>query len=527
MNDESTAKPPRPAVELGVEDQAWRKVSPVSPLLNTWSAIVVVIAALVFQNLDNLRDPIWLELLGTRGIGFILLVLLGGFLALLTVVSLYCWLGWRATSYAVTEQAVWYRSGIIFRNQRHARLERIQAVDLVFPLLGRIFGLGKISIEVAGSSGSSLSFGYLKRSQLDELRAEVLARAAGVEVDSASPVEPGQAPVAALALAAPERELYWVKPGQLIASLLLNLGILGALAATVLFLASLISTYIFIDSNLWGLLVALPGVLGIASIVWGRFASEFNFRAAVSPDGIRVRRGLLETRAQTIPPRRVHAIQISQPFLWRKLGWYRVTIDQAGYGGGGESASSSSDVLLPVGDRTQAMLALWLVLPDLGAEDPEGFVQAALVGEGPEQGFTQNPAQSKLFDPLVYRRRAMAITDTCMVVRDGRISRSVKFVPFERIQSLALEQGPWARRRSLASLHAHTVPGPVAVRLENGDCAQMRHMLQVVAARATEKRESEPPERWMQRVAPDLIEPDDIEAIDVDSALSEKEAFDE
>lgn len=511
----------RQAVDRGVPDDAWRTVSPLSPLLNTWSAIVVVLSVVIFRNLDLLNDPFWRGLLDRGRLEIIVLSVLGGLLVLLACIALYCWLAWRRMSFAVTDQAVWYRSGIVFRHQRHARLERIQAVDLVFPLIGRLLGIGKISIEVAGSAGSSLAFGFLRRPQLEDLRAEILARAAGIPVGQTEPdgarsdhlAQGAGAPVRrrlAADATAPERELYRVEPGQLFVSLLLNLGVVTALVLMLAFLVSLVAAYVYTNADLWSLLAAVPGILGIASVVWTRFAGEFGFRAAVSPDGIRVRRGLLETRAQTIPPRRVHAIEISQPFLWRKLGWYRVTIDQAGYGG--EQKSAAGDVLLPVGSREQAMLALWLVLPDLGVEDPQSFTEAALFGQGPEQGFTRNPSRSRIFDPLVYRRRALAITDTCLVTRDGRIRHSTVFMPHERVQSLGLKQGPWERRRGLANLHFHTVPGPVTVRLVHADADEVGALLAEAIARGAQRRENEPPERWMRRVETELAKdgPSDV-----------------
>src|SRR5690606_33478435 len=105
--------------------------------------------------------------------------------------------------------------------------------------------------------------------------------------------------------------------------------------------------------------VLLPAVFGLASFVWSRFSSGYGFRAAISPDGIRLTRGLLETRAQTIAPGRIQAIELVQPLLWRKAGWWRVRMNVAGYGMGAEQEVQTT--LLPVGDKEQALLASWLV----------------------------------------------------------------------------------------------------------------------------------------------------------------------
>ena len=49
-----------------------------------------------------------------------------------------------------------------------------------------------------------------------------------------------------------------------------------------------------------------------------------------SPDGIRIRRGLLGTVAETIPVPRIQAIRMVEPLLWRPLGWCRLEVDVAG-----------------------------------------------------------------------------------------------------------------------------------------------------------------------------------------------------
>ena len=53
------------------------------------------------------------------------------------------------------------------------------------------------------------------------------------------------------------------------------------------------------------------------TVAWRRFAGAFGFTVRVSPDGLRLRHGLPEHRAQTVPPGRVQAVSLVQPLLWR------------------------------------------------------------------------------------------------------------------------------------------------------------------------------------------------------------------
>ena len=91
------------------------------------------------------------------------------------------------TRYAVTSTAVWYRAGILKRTQRHARLSRIQAVNVSYSLLGRLIGLGFLDIEVAGGADSSIKLGLLRARRLEELRALLLALASGAIDEAVDP----------------------------------------------------------------------------------------------------------------------------------------------------------------------------------------------------------------------------------------------------------------------------------------------------------------------------------------------------
>ena len=71
-------------------------------------------------------------------------------------------------------------TGFLFKQQRQARLDRVQAIDIVQPLLARIFGLAELKFEVADAGESAVRLAYLPLDQARQLRATILARAAGV-----------------------------------------------------------------------------------------------------------------------------------------------------------------------------------------------------------------------------------------------------------------------------------------------------------------------------------------------------------
>ena len=354
------------AADQGVDPSLWRRVHIITPLLEVWQIIVALIAFATLRNLNELQEAMSAGL-GNAIMDRLFLVALVSVLVI-AFLFLYTFLQWRVTAYALTDSALWFRKGILNRNQRHARLDRIQAVDITQPVLARLVGLGKLDVEVAGGADSNITIGFLKVSELEALRGEILARAAGLKMAAQSPsqasamggqgyaapygapqatspyapvpqgqypqapampVQPGAMPQPAnfsytgevfapsSIPVAPERELYQVPMGRLLGSQLLSMSALFSVLALIVIIVIGAASIPYI--GLAGITASLSGVamvgLSVASFHWNRFASEANFRLAISPDGLRLRRGLLSTRSQTIPPRRIHAIEIQQPLL--------------------------------------------------------------------------------------------------------------------------------------------------------------------------------------------------------------------
>ncbi len=60
--------------------------------------------------------------------------------------------------YTVTNRRVFVRRGLVSVNEQTARLERVQDITLNQTLFDRLFGVGKLAIDTAGSSGGALEF---------------------------------------------------------------------------------------------------------------------------------------------------------------------------------------------------------------------------------------------------------------------------------------------------------------------------------------------------------------------------------
>lgn len=539
------------------ENVTWHRVSLVTPVLEGWKIVTGVLAFVTVQNLDELvRAYRFISEHGFTlggGIGYYLLGLVA-FIALWVGLGLLSW--WRR-AYAVDADGVYLRSGILSRKLRTARLPRIQSVDVVHPLLGRIFGLGQLTVEVAGGRDSRVVIGFLTTRELQTLRDRILDLAAG-QIDLPGPAVAGGA-VGASAVGrdtggiddatsavrpedlapegaagsqtAPEQRavpmqashfrehpLYSVDGSVLLGSLLrsssvyvLGLAVIGMLSAGILILVSdsmtgsealtIISSY-------------LTMVIAMATIVWSHFNSAWNFQAAATPSGIRMSYGLTSETSRTLPPGRVHGVGLTGPILWRRKDWWKVDVTVAGREDRSQDGQTREigNLLLPVGVRDTALRALWLVVPDLGVPDPDRLLAQALTGRdddgvgdpqapagSAERGFVRLSRRGRFFRPLTWRRAAIALTDTCVIIRHGRWRRRVAVFPYERIQSLRVRQGPLARRRSLASLRLDMVAQEVPASITNLDAADAKALAARISQRALHRARAEQLDRWLAR----------------------------
>ena len=156
-----------------VPDDGWRRLHPLTPLSRGWKVVAVILALIAQQR----GSEMFSEGLPSRQEALITL----GVLVVVTLVALlYGVVAWRCAAYQVDNDTLRLHYGVLFRQQRHARLDRLQAVDVVRPLLGRFLGLAEVRLEVAGGKDSAIVLSLLRESDAAELRNVLLARAAGV-----------------------------------------------------------------------------------------------------------------------------------------------------------------------------------------------------------------------------------------------------------------------------------------------------------------------------------------------------------
>lgn len=456
----------------------WIRPHPLTPFVEAWKGMVVVIV-LGFQPVLELFSELSSEV---RERFFINPVTAFGLLILLAALVgiAIAWLGWFVTRYALDGEAVQLRTGVLWRNRRQARLDRLQAVDVVQPFLARLVGLAEIRIEVAGGEGSVVRIGYLKEGEAQRLRNQILALSAGLNLDDEAQVPE-----------APENQIFEVPFGRLIASLVLSAAFMVPIA-----LIGVLSAGAIIARTPEPFLANVPLLLIVGIQLWQRLNRGAFFRAATSPDGVRITHGLLEQRRQTVPPGRIQTVEISQTLLWRARGWWRVEMNVAGYGQANATTTQIND-LLPVGDVDAALRALWLVVPDLQIEESDAVLNQALTGRDGDGGFQTSPRRARVIDPLVYRRTGFLVTPTALLIRRGRLKRRLTVVPHARIQSISAAQGPLQRGLRIAKFRIDTTVGPVTPEIPHLDQLVVRDLIAEENERARRARAADRSERWM------------------------------
>ncbi|RFA18257.1 PH domain-containing protein [Subtercola boreus] len=566
----------RRAVEL-LTDGEWHRLHWASPLLKGGIAFVAILAFVI----GNLRERLVELVIGQTGgptgpgggggegsgdsgrtfggdpitaiyetgqTGVAILIVIG---VLLLAIAAFA-LAWRMHTFRIGEDAVEVRSGVLFRHNRQARLDRIQGIHITRPLLARLFGAARIELNVAGQD-AKVELSYLGSSQVDELRREILRRASGVQraeaavsaeargvvsgsAVSGSAVSTGEAGILnrrVNELLGPELDPAMAPPESVVKiSPLRLLGSLVVSEFTVVLL--LVIAALFVSTVVWHryflLFLLLPSVLGSLGYYVRRFSKSVRYSIAATPDGVRVGFGLFTTSNDTLPPGRIHAIEVTQPILWRPMGWWVIRINRAGHASGRGSSSAPHTLLLPVGRIADVEKVLALLLPGLASVETQGLVLAGLTARGggaagpgaaadsagpgaagpgaaadsagpgaasvAASAFSSTPRRAQWLRPFSWRRTGFARSGDAVLLRTGFFWRRLTVLPLARLQSVRVSQGPVRRMLDLAELHFTTISGPVRAELGVIDRASALTAFTDVSEAAVEALRADVTHRW-------------------------------
>ncbi len=136
------------------DEQRFRRLSPLTPVARA----PIVLLAVVGTS--------WQQLI-SQGIGAFSLVL--G--ALLVAGGVYGVASWVRTKYWIDGEELRIDTGVVVRQSRRIRIDRLQGIDIVQPLVARLMGLAELRFDLASGSDREGSLAFLPHREALELRA--------------------------------------------------------------------------------------------------------------------------------------------------------------------------------------------------------------------------------------------------------------------------------------------------------------------------------------------------------------------
>ena len=503
-----------PPIDSRLADGQWHRLHPATPLLRGGIAFVAILGIV----LVNLRD-LWIEILiGGPGdeaepfeylienqlLGLVLLAVLVGLL--LTIGGF--WLSWRMHTFRITDELVEVRSGILFRTHRRGRLDRIQGINIVRPFLARLFGAAKLEVNVAGQD-ANVALAYLGSAAADELRRDILLLASGTRAEtvgdrapagdraeSRSVIERRVNELLAPELdpdAAPPESVVQLNAGRLVGSIALS-----ALPLLLVAIGLVVGLSLGLVRSGWLLFSLVPVVIGFGGYYLSRITKSLRYSIAATPDGVRVGHGLFTTSNETLPPGRIHAVQVSQPLVWRPFGWWEIKINRASQSQAQGAAGQANTTILPVGNLADVRKVLELIVPTI-AHDPA--IGNGLGAASVDDGFVNSPPRARVLRWFSRKRNGFAIRSGVVLLRRGAVWRQLVIVPQARMQSVSLRQGPVLRALRLAAFRIHTVAGPVSAQLGALDAEAATTAFADIADAAIASAVADTSHRWRESPA--------------------------
>lgn len=454
-----------------------RRTHPITPLVTGWKIVVGIVAVITAQNIARLADDF------TWGRALVAL----GILAVAVVIAVaLSTLSWWFSTYAVDESGVSLHKGLLTKSREFAPREKIESVTVERPFLARVLGLSKVRVEVAGGGDSYLDIEYVRAADAEALRTRILAVAAGVSpaqieahADGVIPDDPdalasridtaggmsgagasgpgatgGGTTGAASAGAAhkdPLRTLLKgeVEDGELIAEIPTQ-RLLHSLVRDADFLLSIvfgiIGVIVAVGVGIWqegfalaSLIALLPALIALPKYVFGRIEGGWGFVSRITERGLRMRRGLLNTRTDNIATGRIQRFALKRPLLWRSPGWTSVSVTVAGIGDDSNEASN----VLPVGTREELWLTLGHLAAPLGTADDMATLEHLLTAPVRDIDGLRAPHRIQWYSR---RTQVVVLLPGALIQRHGLLARKLVIIPRDRIQQVAIEDDPFARR---------------------------------------------------------------------------------
>ncbi len=395
-------------------------------------------------------------------------------------------------SFALGDDELVIREGVFHRKERHIPYQRIQSLDTTRGPLHRLLGVADLSVQTASGAEAEAVMRVLSLAAIEAMRRHVFERRAALAQDVSDKGKPAVGVAADHAVVARASTADLVRLG-----LIANRGMVALAAVTgVVWQLDLVPDEAELlrrlGEQLPGVELGLPlhaamvitvtlaaafVLLRLLSVGWS-LVSLHGFELARHDDELRTRFGLLTQRTLTIPRHRIQLVEIEQGVLHRLLGRHSVRARTAGAVAQDQSGAGR-DWLHPVADARTLVEVLAAARDDLelaavrwrpvaagAAARRARVLSARALAVLAAIALTLDP-RLLLLTPLVVagavfvaRRQiallGWAVTPTAVWLRWGWLRRRIRAVPVSKVQSTAVAESPFDRRRGMATLELDT-----------------------------------------------------------------------
>jgi putative membrane protein len=386
---------------------------------------------------------------------------------------LAAWLSWSRTTYWLDDVALHLRSGIFTPDERIVPRARVQAVDTGAGPLQRLFGVVELRVQTPGASDEDeIVLTAVTHAEAARLRSELGQPAA------AAPDERVRLSMRDLLLAA-------LTGPQLSAAVSAVAGAYALLNNVIDVRAgeSLLTSLDTVQEIAIAVAVAL--VAGYLLSFAGAIIAFAGFEAVRDREVLRINRGLLSRRAQSVPLARVDGVVVVEGLLRGPLGLAALRIETAAYGG----ERSAARTLLPLVRRRDAEAVIGRLVPALAVapgalERPPpralrrfvlapalaGAVAATALAVAVPAAWPAAPVlvlAGALAGLRAYRAAGVRLAGDIVVVREARLARRTLLARRHRLQQHELARTPLQARGRLADLR---------VTVGSGGTGRARHL---------------------------------------------------
>ncbi|WP_158555989.1 PH domain-containing protein [Peribacillus glennii] len=401
-------------------------------------------------------------------------------------------LDWFRFTYWIEEGELRIESGIFIRKKRYIRFERIHSLDTSEGIPQRLFGLVKMKVETAGSSGEQAEAtltaitkneaGHITEIFNDVKRGGKVPSAIRFETDRLQNFQEEKVEKDRRVFQQSFKELFIMAltSGGVGVVFSGGLALFGQFEELIPYNRLFVGVEQFINGSFVFISIIVVFVLLFAYLAAtaGILLKYAYFTVTKSEGKIIISRGLFEKRQLTIPLEKIQALRITENIIRQSLGYASVYVEYAG--GSILDKESSQIMLFPLIKKEQIQVLTEQFIPEykidveINPVPPRSFrrylfrVSIIMIPITAVFSFFFRPVGflSILLLPigaiwayLCYRAAGWNISGNQLQLRSRVLSKQTMIFQKKKIQAVYSEVSPFQKRTRLASISATVTSG--------------------------------------------------------------------